>query len=175
MSVEIYRLQKLMNDMNRDELLLLLSKFKCSRNRDSEYFLKKIALRHEAKDISRTYLAIDPNEKKIFGYFTLAFKCLNVKNIEVDADIAELMNIKDYVAQSYLLGQLARSDDAERGSGKIMLDEAMKRFSDGKEMLGCRMVRLDCRDELIYYYRSQGFRSIGKNADLDLNQMAKFI
>jgi len=67
MSVEIYKLQKLMNEMNRDELLLLLSKFKCSRNRDSEYFLKKIALRHEAKDISRTYLAIDLNEKKIFG------------------------------------------------------------------------------------------------------------
>ena len=105
----------------------------------------------------------------------MAFKCLNVKNIEVDADITELMNIKDYVAQSYLLGQLTRSDDAERGSGKIMLDEAMKRFSDAKEMLGCRMVRLDCRDELICYYRSQGFQSIGKNADLDLNQMTRFI
>ena len=46
MSLEIYRLHKLMKEMDNDELSLLLMKFKCSRNKDSEYFLKKVALRH---------------------------------------------------------------------------------------------------------------------------------
>ena len=127
------------------------------------------------KNISRTYPAIDTDNGKILGYFTLAFKCLNVKGADMAADIAEQMNIKDDIAQSYLIGQLARSDDAERGLGKIMLDEALKIFFKGKELFGCQTVRLDCRDELIDYYRSHGFRPIGKNPDLDLNQMVTFI
>jgi hypothetical protein len=164
-----------MNDMNKDELSLLLSKFKCSRNKDSEYFLKKIAVRHEKKDISRTYVAIDTDADAILGYFTLALKCLSVDVADLDEDVIELMNLKDNVAQAYLIGQLARSDHAERGSGKMMLDEAIRSFFVGKDMFGCRMVRLDCRDELIDYYRSHDFRPIGKNPDKDLNQMARFI
>jgi len=175
MKIEIYRLYELMNEMNEEKLSLLLSAFKCSRSRDSERFLRKVAVKHETKNISRTYLAIDTDDDKIAGYFTLAFKCLNVKDADLAADIAEQMNIKDDIAQSYLIGQLARSDDAERGSGKMMLDEAIKTFSKGKEMFGCQTVRLDCRDELIDYYRSHKFRHIRKNADKDLNQMVTFI
>ena len=51
----------------------------------------------------------------------------------------------------------------------------MKSFSKGKEMFGCRMVRLDCKDELVRYYESYGFQRIKKNQDKDLNQMAVFI
>jgi hypothetical protein len=175
MSAIIYKLQELMESVDINKLLAMLSEFKCSRNKDTERFLKKVALKHEAKNISRTYLVVDTDSGKILGYFTLAFKCLNVKDIEMPADVSEPMNIKDDIAQSYLIGQLARSDDAERGSGKLMLEEALKTFSKGKDMFGCQTVRLDCRDELIDYYRSQKFRHIRKNIDHDLNQMVTFI
>ena len=165
----------MMERMDKNVLSSLLSGFKCSRNKDTERFLRKIAVKHEMKNISRTYLAIDTGSGKILGYFTLAFKCLDVKDADMAADIAEMMNIKDDIAQSYLIGQLARSDDAERGLGKIMLDEAIRTFSKGKELFGCQTVRLDCRDELIDYYRSHNFRHIRKNIDKDLNQMVTFI
>jgi ribosomal protein S18 acetylase RimI-like enzyme len=161
--------------MDEDELSSLLSRFKCSRNKDSEFFLKKISVKHETKDISRTYLAIDPEKDKISGYFTLALKCLNVDGPDVDPAVVEMMNLKGDVAQAYMIGQLARSDDAMPGLGRSMLDHALKRFSVGKEMFGCRMVRLDCKDELIGYYRSCGFQHIRKNAGRNLNQMAIFI
>ena len=104
-------------------------------------------------------------------------KCLNADGLDTDLDpsVVELMNMKDGVAQAYMLGQLARSDDAERGSGRTMLDEALKRFSVGKEMFGCRMIRLDCKDELVDYYRSFKFHYIRKNEERNLNQMATFI
>jgi len=175
MTIEICKLHEVMEKMDKNVLSSFLSEFRCSRSRDSEHFLRKTALKHEARDISRTYLAIDLEKNIISGYFTLAFKCLNVKDIGMDAHLTEMMNVRDDVAQSYLIGQLARSDDAERGSGRIMLDEALRMFFKGKGMFGCRTVRLDCRDELVDYYISRGFQPIGKNADLDLNQMAKFI
>ena len=56
-----------------------------------------------------------------------------------------------------------------------MLDSALERFIIGKGMFGCRMVRLDCKDELIGYYERYGFKLIGKNQDKALNQMAVFI
>jgi hypothetical protein len=165
----------MMNNKDRDDILLLLSTFKCSRNKDSEQFLKKTALRHDTKSISRTYLAIDKNVEKILGYFTLAFKCLDVNDENVDPDVTELMNLKENIAQAYLLGQLARSDDAPPGFGKLMLDKALETFSEGRRMFGCNMVRLDCKDELIEYYVSCGFMPIGKNPDMNLNQMAIFM
>ncbi|MCL2712856.1 MAG: hypothetical protein FWD37_06270 [Methanomassiliicoccaceae archaeon] len=175
MRTEIHQLSELMNEMDEKELSFLLNDFKCSRNKDSEYFLKKMAKKHEKKDISRTYLVIDPDEDTIMGYYTLALKCLSFDGQDVDPGLAEQMNLKDNVAQAYLIGQLARSDEAKKGSGGVMIDEAIKTFIGGKKKFGCRMVRLDCRDELIDYYRSNEFQLIGKNFKKDLNQMATFI
>ena len=175
MAEKIVQLKKLMKELDKNELLLLLSTFRCSRSKDSEYFLGKIALRHDKKSISRTYLITDENVKKVFGYFTLAFKCLDVNDPDVTPDIIELMNLKDNIAQAYLLGQLARSDDAPKGLGKLMLNKALETFSGGRNMFGCNMIRLDCRDELIDYYTAYGFMQIGKNPERDLTQMAIFM
>jgi hypothetical protein len=175
MTLNIYKLSNLMKEMGKDGLTLLLSEFKCSRNADSENFLKKVSMRHDSIDISRTYIVADFEEKKVFGYYTLALKCLNTDSSDVDLDIVELMNLNEGVAQAYLIGQLARADDAIPGLGMLMLDRALETFSEGKERFGCRMVRLDCKDELIDYYTSYGFHHIRKNNEKDLNQMAIFI
>jgi len=118
---------------------------------------------------------LDIDKSRIMGYATLAFKCLDVKDPNVEPDLIELMNLNEGIAQAYLVGQLAKADDAAPGSGKIMLDHALRIFSKGKDMFGCRMIRLDCRDELVDYYRSNKFQLIAKNEEKDLNQMAIFI
>jgi predicted GNAT family N-acyltransferase len=176
MALKILRLKKLMNEIDKDEILLLLSDFKCSKNKDSENFLKNASMRHDLKDISRTYVAVD-DEQKISGYYTLAMKCMNTDDLdpELDREIVNMMNLNDGIAQAYLIGQLARADDAVPGLGRKMLDEAVVTFSETKAKIGCRMVRLDCKDELIDYYRSYGFRHIRRNSEKNLNQMAIFI
>jgi len=173
MTVKLFSMQELMLTKDEEEISKILSGFKCSRNRDSEQFLKNASLIHEKRSISRTYLMLDG--EKISGFFTLALKCLNLNEIDLEQDLAETMNLKDGIAQSYLLGQVAKSDNAEPGFGRDMINLAFGLFSRGKEMFGCRMVRLDCKDELTEYYRSCGFRQIRRNADRNLNQMAAFI
>jgi len=173
MAAELFSMQELMMTKDEKEISKILSGFKCSRNRDSERFLKNASLIHEKRSISRTYLMMDGG--KISGFFTLALKCLGLNEADLKQDLVESMNLKDGIAQSYLLGQVAKSDNAEQGLGRDMINLAFGLFSRGKEMFGCRMVRLDCRDELINYYRSCGFQQIRRNTDLNLNQMAAFI
>ena len=175
MDLETYQLNELMNEMDKKDLSALLMNFKCSRSADSEDFLTKASMRHEKKDISRTYLIIDPGEDKVLGYFTLALKCLGMDDAELDPETTRSMNLNEGIAQAYLIGQLARADNASPGSGRKMIEKALDIFTEGKKKFGCRMVRLDCKDELVDYYKTCGFLHIRKNHDKDLNQMAIFI
>jgi len=179
MTIKTQKLQKIVSEIGKSGVLPLIADFKCSRNKDSENFLKSASLRHDSKDISRTYLIMDDEggEQRIMGYYTLAMKCMNAVDLDPDLDqeIIKLMNLNNGIAQAYLIGQLAREDDAMPGLGRKMLDEALVIFSGVKEKIGCRMVRLDCKDELVDYYTSYGFRHIKKNYEMDLNQMVIFV
>lgn len=140
-------------------------------------FLYKQAIMMELKDISRTYLLM-PNVSKISGFFTLSIKCTRVqKGNQLSKTTLRNMNIEEStgVAQSYLLGQLCRAEDSEAGLGMIMMDEAMRKARVCMEIVGCRMIRLDCNDDMVEYYRKAGFKLMGKNPDGDLNQMMSFL
>jgi len=87
------------------------------------------------------------------------------------------MNVNNGVAQSYLLGQLAKADGTEKGFGKEMIERALYVFRDGKAKFGCRTVRLDCKDEprLMDYYVSCGFKFMRRDEKRNLNQMVMII
>ena len=83
------------------------------------------------------------------------------------------MNIdpKSGVAQSYLIGQVSRSDLSPSGLGMEAINCAIDRIADAAKIVGCRMIRVDCKDELIPYYEKKGFKFIGKNQAHNLNQL----
>ena len=56
-----------------------------------------------------------------------------------------------------------------------MLDLAFDKLGQAKGIVGCRMVRLDCHDELVPYYSEHGFKLITKNEGGELNQMMAFV
>ena len=87
------------------------------------------------------------------------------------------MNIEEStgVAQSYLLGQLSRSVKSEKGFGSFLMRVAIDNLKIANKAVGCRMVRLDCQDDLVPYYEQFGFRLVRKNDDGSLNQMITFI
>ena len=155
-----------------------LSEFKSAHDSSTESFLKRNAISMEKRDLCRTYLAVSRTEPSIHGYISLSIKCLNVpiENM-LPSTILRGMNIDSStgVAQSYLLGQLSHSTDAPKGLGGEMLDLAFDYLRSAKDIVGCRMVRLDCNDDLVDYYTDHGFRMIAKNKDGNLNQMMTFI
>lgn len=176
MTVQVYGLQYLVDSQGAEKVSSLLSTFKCSADPELEVFLRKIAPKHEAKDISRTYVAVDTEKSKIKGYFTLAMKCLALDEPKAIPDkIYEAMNANRNIAQAYLIGQLAKADGVEKGFGKMMISLALEIFARGRNMFGCHLVRLDCKDELLEYYESCGFFNIGKNRNGTLNQMIQII
>lgn len=89
-------------------------------------------------------------------------------------DFNKKMNIdpESRVAQSYLIGQLSRSRDAPKGFGSTLMNDAIDLIKDANLIVGCRLIRVDCDDKLVEYYSKFGFKSIRKNEDGDLNQMA---
>jgi len=173
------RLYELLSTTDENDLQSLLSSFHCSAEPAAENFLKNTAIRHEKNGISRTYLFLEQDREDkdiVVGFFTLAVKCLSVnKQHSIPEEIFEQMNVDKGVAQAYLLGQLAKADGTEKGFGRAMIEVAFEIFSNGNDMFGCRVVRLDCRDKLLGYYESCGFTSAGKNSGGTLNQMVAII
>ena len=62
------------------------------------------------------------------------------------------------VAQSYLLGQLGRDDDSYKGMGADLLEDAVELVKQANGIVGCRVMRVYCQDDLIPYYEQHGFR-----------------
>ena len=75
----------------------------------------------------------------------------------------------------YLLGQLARSDDSEPGLGSSLLEDALDTINWAYLAVGCRVVRVDCTDDLVNYYIKHGFTYINKNVIENLNRMITVI
>ena len=82
---------------------------------------------------------------------------------------------KTGVVQAFLLAQLVRSEDSPRGFGKELINLAMDVLINAKSLVGCRIVRIDCEDELVSYYRENGFTLVRPNEEGTLNQMLTFM
>ena len=128
----------------------------------------------EKRDLSRTYIAFNISDKSVLGFFTVGMKCISIpEETFLSRNLLRLCNIDSStgVAQAFLLGQLARSRASPKGFGDVLIDHAVDIAREAKRLVGYRMLRLDCVDDLIPYYERHGFTMIRKNEDKDLNQM----
>ena len=141
-------------------------------------YLYEDAIPMEIRDLSRTYLAVSNDADSIYGFVTIGMKCIRIPSENLlSSSVLRQCNIDEStgVAQAYLLGQLARSIDSPKGFGKYLIDYAIGRLREAKEIVGCRMARLDCSDDLIDYYEENGFKPIRSNDGGNLTQMMTFI
>lgn len=171
-------LSRLLCDNGRETVENFLSGFVPAHGDSSPArFLYDKAITMELKDLSRTHLALSDN-LRILGFFTLSIKCMRVPedNLLSKTSLRD-MNIESTtgVAQSYLLGQLCRSEESWVGFGRTLMNEARLKIQACKSNVGCRMIRLDCSDDMVQYYESTGFRRINKNMNGKLNQMYSIV
>jgi hypothetical protein len=165
-----------MAEFPEERISKLLSSFSCKRNRDVESFLKNSAMIHEKRHISRTYLIFtDAPNRELAAYFTVAVNSMDVSRLECSTTLRKKMNINNGFAQSYLIGQIGKHDDGEKGLGEYAISSAIKMILKANAKVGCRVIRLDCGSPLIKYYTENGFTFAGKNTDGDLNQMVRII
>jgi len=153
----------------------MLSKFSCKRDADVESFLKEKAIIHEKKNVSRTYLIFSKELKELVAYFTVAISNMDASSLECSKGMEHNMNIKKGFAQCYLLGQVGKCDKAPKGLGKFAIGHAVNRIMSANLNVGCRLMRVDCRNALRTYYEENGFTFARRNKDNDLMQMVRII
>ena len=177
MDYDLIPLLSLLEKYSESEVVAKLQEFHCSRDEDRESYLHNKAIPMEKKAMSRTYLAVS-KEHRIIGYFSIGMKCMSVPDdIPISRNLRRKMNINDEtgIAQMYLLGQLARSDDSESGTGSMLLNDALGIIHKAYITVGCRVVRVDCADDLVQYYENHRFTFINKNEDENLNRLVALI
>lgn len=173
MKYSIYPIIELMNDHGEDAVHNMLGSFRCSKDQDRESFLHDKAIMMEKRTMSRTYIAV-LDDGSITGYFSVGMKCMSIPDdVPISNTLRKKLNVNNEsgIAQMYLLGQLARSDDSEPGVGARLLDDALDIIYRAFMAVGCRAVRIDCTDELLPYYKKHGFTFINKNTSDNLNRL----
>lgn len=154
-----------------------LSSFSCTKDADVQKFLKDFAILFEQNQQTATFLLFNDDASKnnrlqIDGYFSLALKVFYFEDAISNRTRRKLSGKADDQVPAYLIGQLARSDNAPKGTGAKLLNLAIQYIKNAQTYVGGRLVYLDCKDELVPYYESKGFQFIQRNPERkDLGQM----
>jgi len=165
-----------MAEYPQEYLSKIISSFSCKRDTDVESFLKNNAIMYEKRHLSRTYLMFADNTgRELDAYFTVAVSSMDVSGLECSNELRKKMNINDKLAQSYLIGQIEKRDGGEKGLGELAISSAVKMITKVNVMVGCRVIRLDCKPSLIKYYTDNGFTYAGKDEKKRLHHMVRII
>lgn len=173
---------------NYDEASLkeALSMFKAVNSeteaaKDVMHFLSEDAITMEKAGSTRTYLVLNDElwqqgVVQIDGYFSIALKVLYFSK-DVDSSLLEdlFSDFRRNNCPAYLIGQLARSENSQKGTGAKILEKALEYISDAENIVGGRMVYLDCTPDKEKYYLSHGFNYLQKKHKSSLTQMYKVL
>ncbi len=138
-----------------------LSSFKCEKNSDEEDFLHNKAISYERHNKARTYLVYDDSYLHLLGYFTIAFKSIDLKNISKTKrkDMTAGEDVEAYSA--YLIGHIAKNSDLHTDlKGTQLLQYAKSVIAEARDLIGGRLIYIDCKDieKLKTFYLDNGFK-----------------
>jgi pimeloyl-CoA synthetase len=175
MAYAIVPLDRFLELWSEREVNELLSEFSCSKDKDVQRYIRKKAIEHEKSQISITYLLFDSEEiVQLVAYVTVAISSFSVDEKRCEEVFPGKMNANRGMAQSYLIGQIGKIDGYDKKIGDIVIDHAMGIIREANKNVGCRVARLDCKDALVRYYETKGFRFLDKR-DKDINLMVKIL
>ncbi|MCL2785880.1 MAG: hypothetical protein FWD81_01465 [Methanomassiliicoccaceae archaeon] len=173
---EVSSLNNILHKLPEKFVSETLSSFSCKRDKDVEFFLKEKAIVQEKKHISRTYLIFTTEPvRELVAYFTIDVNSTDGNSLQCSNSLQKKMNIHNNTAQSYLIGQLGKRDGSEKGLGKFALYSAINLIRSANLIVGCRLIRLDCRPSLEGYYADNEFMFARRNKNNDLSQMVRII
>ena len=172
----VVSLNKLLYELPEEDVSAILSSFSCERDKDVESFLRDKAVVQEKKHISRTYLIVSNGEEtELMAYFAVAVSSVEGDDLECSNSMRKKMNISGGLAMSYLIGQLGKRDGGAKGLGTFAIERAIGVIIEANARVGCRVIRIDCRESLIGYYESNGFTLVRSNKEGNLNLMVRII
>lgn len=117
-------------------------------------FLRRFARQNDEKGLGRTYVAVRPGERRIYGYYTIASGA-----IQFDTLPEKLPRYPIPIAH---LGRLAVDLETKgQGLGKALLADALQRIASIAEQLGIYAVEVYAlNDEARAFYLKFGFQPL---------------
>ncbi len=172
-SLKFVSLNSLLANQNESKIQNLLNNFFCKRDIDIENFLKNKAIEFEKRNISRTYLWIDLENKEVAGYFSIGLDIVSIKGISSNSLKKKLnkgYSPKNDFLFTYLIGQIARSDKYSKDNlpGEEIVETALVKIKEAQIVVGGHLVCLDIlysekKPQLVKFYKKFGFRELKKN------------
>ncbi|MEY0162082.1 acetyltransferase [Providencia rettgeri] len=156
----------MLDELGEPETSKLLSLFTCPINPDVESFLHNNAIMFEGRDTTRTYLMIS-DAGEIYAFFSLATKELTLLNTNLSKTTVKKIHGANKHAErvpAFLIGQIAKNHSITDNPIRLrdILNEAYGMITLAKEIIGGRVVILECEDndKLISMYVNHGFTRI---------------
>ena len=177
MGYKIINLKDIYNTIGEKKTKEKLQEYSCNLNNDVEYFLKEKAIEFSKQDISRTYIVMSQYRTKnvIVGYFAITNKVTNIKKVNLSETKRKRLlkfavydqETKNYSISLPLIGQIGKNYNNGYNkliTGDILLKLACDKIKEVQELVGGRLVFLECEDKpkLKEFYENNGFVCFGK-------------
>lgn len=154
MELRVVQLCHLLEEFGDDIVKDIIADFFCQKNKDVEEFLKDKAITYEKHHKGRTFLVLGINQDKliIVAYFTLAASLIKIDQASGTQRRRMLGTGFESNQQlsAILIGQLGKNDIYKSFiSGKDLLGLALDRVLQANQLIGGRIVYLECEDKQI--------------------------
>lgn len=131
--------------------------FDCGQQALNDW-LRERASQFERRDLSRTFVATQPADSLVCGYYAISTHRVLFENLPLD----EHKGLPRLDVPVVLLGQLAVDRSVQgQGLGSLLLVDALRRAVQISEQVGIRAVEVDAIDEgAKKFYLKFGFRPL---------------
>jgi predicted N-acetyltransferase YhbS len=128
--------------------------FDCGKRRLND-FLQALVSQYEKRNLGRTYVAVQGEDKRVLGYYTLASGEIKAESLPAN----QAKKLPRHAVPVVLLARLAVDKSVHRGGlGGYLLRDAMTRSLDLAEKLGIHAIVVDALDaEAKTFYERFGF------------------
>ena len=175
-----------------EEVSNFLGGFSCKKNKEVQWFLRKLSMRFARLNISATHLVLSEDFERIVAYYTLVCKPLSVKADELGEDsrksLEDFCRLNEhgcYDFSAYLIAQLGRNyaqDLNETISGDELMNVILDHLRRMRINLGGNVAFVEYERgnaKLLDYYTRNGFVSMNSHSDSGENdklaQLFRFI
>ena len=176
-----------------EEVSDFLKSFSCKKNKEVQWFLRKLSMRFARLNISATHLVLSEDFERIVAYYTLVCKPLSVMADELGDDsrksLEEFCRLNEqrqcYDFSAYLIAQLGRNyaqDLTETISGDELMEVILDHLRRMRINLGGNVAFVEYERgnaKLLDYYTRNGFVSMHSKSDSGENdklaQLFRFI
>ena len=164
MDYSITNLSEYLEAFGEENYNKLVADFFCVKDPEIESYIKRTALDHNNKALSRTYLLIS-DDNKLLAFFTLALKSLDLAEQVSPTQRKKLTGSQTNDMKhipTFLIGQLGKNSAIAKKdsvSGKELLQIAINTIRRAYNLVGGRMILVECSQTefLIRFYETHGF------------------